>query len=297
MSDIGSSLETAERALPQADTLKHSLITEEDTQRQKSLEVAKSYFGREDIQAKSEQIAREIDPQKRVAMVRDFCIQTNGIIMGEENPEFGVNVRVQQSDIDHQTAIEWSPPRPMNDIFDEYFEEIGNLLRAGNNKDAASVIFQAISLGHPFRNGNGRTARLLFLHTLNPQITKEPDFIERYIMDEDVQAESRATCDDIFIDAVGVIKQKANITDLPFIMINGITRSGGASNEMLRVAYKQLHPNNTPFVMHLDEIPQNEEAALRQKTNDIGREALRDILHSPKARARTFEGMWTKQSK
>ena len=64
----------------------------------------------------------------------------------------------------------------------------------------------------------------------------------------------------------------------------------------MRVAYKQLYPTDTPFVINLDKLSEDQTMQVRNKTNEISREALQEILHSPKARVRTVQGIWTSQN-
>lgn len=286
MADIlGPNIENGFLEKPQVLPTKLSQDEKQElTERGARVEILSIFFNSPEADQIRQGILQEQDINKKRVLIEQASDKINTLSTGQEQAKFLEATKVALTGIDQEWATEWQPPRPAEDIWTAYAAKAAELIRSKDLVGSGEVMFQAITLIHPYEDGNGRTARILSFYLENPQALKDKTTIETLLTNEDVRAESRTSCSQNLEKALEIIKERYGISKLPLIKYpDGVIGNRGIESQLKGITHVVLggspeRSGDIPTIVDYTKLPFDEKLTLEKRTNNLRNEILQIVL-------------------
>jgi hypothetical protein len=235
-----------------------------------------------------------LSQEKKHALLKMLITQTHSVCTGMSRVyEYDANVSIASGDREYHIA--WQPPkesRVKKELINKAIQKAVYEIDKSEFSAAGFILFLAINIIHPYKEGNGRTARMIDVILSDNQLFFND---EKKILDiigfedgevkNDRQHESRRICDFFLDQGISLYCQKNKIDNTPWIRFadNTICGSTGETKIKAIIMKKFLEQmgKEIPTILawsDLEHLEGGELVLLRNIDTQVRKEIICEIL-------------------
>jgi hypothetical protein len=204
------------------------------------------------------------------------------------------DVKVVRGDLEWESLVEWDPPRPAKDIYDQGLDAVADLIMNGSTADAGALLFQLVGYIHPLSDGNGRTSRFLYAAFATPDYLNIPYFIDLYLRSPLFQEASRKASDKGITEAINKISRTYQIDNYYPILRHGDEGavSNTSYNRLWSIAYQIVQgkwEEDEPLLVNLADIPKKIVTRMKDVVRKLQGEIIKNVIEDPSSREAVHE--------